>query len=57
MYNQQDFNNAVIKDAAHYLTLENPRFEGQTSADKEGNYKMYFSNNGELYCYEHNLFN
>ena len=57
MYSQQDFNNAIIKDSKHYLTLDNPQFEGQTKVDTEGNYKMYFSCNGELYCYKHNLFN
>lgn len=55
-YTQSQFNNAIIKDKAHYLTLDNPQFEGQTRADSEGNYKMYFSCNGELYGYEHNLF-
>lgn len=54
-YTQSQFNNAIIKDKAHYLTLDNPKFEGQTRADSEGNYKMYFSCNGELYCYNHSL--
>lgn len=55
-YTQQDFNNAVIMDNKHYLTLDNPIFEGQTKVDKNGEYKMYFSHNGELFGYKFNLF-
>lgn len=56
-FTQEQLKQALVKDSAHYMTLDNPQFEGQTRADEEGNYTMYFSNNGELFAYKHNLFN
>lgn len=54
-YTQQDFNDAPIMDSKHYMTLDAPEFEGQTRANSNGEYTMYFSNNGQLFGYKHKL--
>lgn len=56
MYSQEDFKNAPIMDSIHYGTLDNPIFEGQTRVDSNGDYKMYFSSEGQLFGYQHNIY-
>lgn len=56
-YTKEDFEKAPIMESSHYMTLENPIFEGQTHVDENNNYIMYFSNNNQLFGYKHNLYN
>lgn len=53
-YTQEEFSNAVVITNRQYCNLID---EGQTRVDEDGNYKMYSSSEGKLYCVEGNLFN
>lgn len=54
-YTQEQFRSTPL-NTVDYITLDNPVFEGQTSANENGDYIMYFSCNGILYGFSHNLF-
>lgn len=44
-------------DSSEYMLLTEPKFEGQTKADKDGWYKMYWSNKGKFYFTRQNINN
>lgn len=49
-YTQEQFNNATFISNTEYLTMDNLTFEGQTRANSDGKYKMYWSDpHGNLY--------
>ena len=55
-YTQEQFNNAQPITGSEYMNLDNLNFEGQTRADSQGNYKMYWSDNiGKLYVTSNSL--
>lgn len=56
-YTQQDFAAATEITSTQYLKLLDPKFEGQTRMDQDGNYSMYFSCNGVLYMIRRSLLN
>jgi hypothetical protein len=40
---------AVLISGSEYLELQSPEFVGQTKPDAEGNYRMYWRQDGNLY--------
>ena len=56
MYTKEDFTNAIVLEVDQYLKLVNPKFEGQTPANEDGDYSMYFSSENKLYVRHTNLF-
>lgn len=49
-------NSAKFISSKDYMLLRHPKFEGQTRADDNGDYKMYWSVDNAYYYTENNLF-
>ena len=55
MYTKQDYLNAIVLSPTQYMTLVEPKFEGQTAMDEEGNCSVYWSSEGKLYVRHMNI--
>lgn len=54
---REEFAKATVVTATElYAASENPTFEGQTPADDNGNYTMFWSIDGQHYKTNNNLF-
>jgi len=54
---REEFEKAIVVTARElYAVSENPTFEGQTRADDDGNYAMFWSIDGQHYKTNNNLF-